>query len=110
MFTFFALCVRALAAHEVSRGRRPGGDERVLRNLSVQRRLGESNDLQHEASRLISQSEMRIHRIGEVILAGFLIITIIGIIFTFYFYFSLRWWRNWIRALENLHPFRQTKQ
>mmetsp|Transcript_9871 Transcript_9871/g.18123 ORF Transcript_9871/g.18123 Transcript_9871/m.18123 type:complete len:113 (-) Transcript_9871:349-687(-) len=55
----------------LNRGRREQRDddeeERTQRNLSVQRRLGESTDLQHEASQLISQSEMRIHRIGKMV-------------------------------------------
>jgi hypothetical protein len=41
-------------------------DERRERELSVKRRLGESSDLQQEATQLISQSEMRIYRIGKV--------------------------------------------
>ena len=38
----------------------------MLRDLSVQRRLGEPSDLQEEAMQLISQSELRIHRIGKI--------------------------------------------
>ena len=41
-------------------------EEREERDRSVERRLGESNDLQHEARQLISQSEQRMHRIGKV--------------------------------------------
>ena len=63
-----AACLFAPCCSEVSRGRRDDRDEheRRQRELSVKRRLGESSDLQQEAMQLISQSEMRIHRIGKV--------------------------------------------
>ena len=64
---------RWLPIAEVFRGRRDDRDEdeRRMRELSVKRRLGESSDLQKEATQLISQSEMRIYRIGKVRGLGF---------------------------------------
>ena len=56
---------------EASRGRLPRDDkalrDRALRMLSVERRLGETSDIETEAKHLISQSEKGIVRIGKIV-------------------------------------------
>lgn len=64
--TCLPILLVCLPQDEMLRGRHEqqyDEEERAERNLLVQRRHA---DLQHEASQLISQSEMRIHRIGKV--------------------------------------------
>jgi hypothetical protein len=41
--------------------------DRALRMLSVERRMGETSDIESEAKRLISQSELGIERIGKIV-------------------------------------------